>query len=99
MTRYIQLAASASQLTKAADRYTGATPVEGWGLVAPPTAAYGVTRAGLGVVFSTLPNGRAVWRWPLDLVFEHSRIVHSSGAAVPDLRVDRLGGRLYVKLF
>ena len=99
LTRYIQLAASATQLTKTADSFTGASPAEGWGLIAPPTAGYSVTRAGVGLVFSTLPNGRAVWRWPVDLVFEHSRIVHSSGAAVPDIRVDRLGGRLYVKLF
>jgi len=99
LTPYIQLAASASQLTKTADRYTGAAPAEGWGLIAPPTAACGITRAGVGIVFSTMPNGRAIWRWPVDLVFEHSRIVHSSGATVPDLRVDRLGGRMYVKLF
>jgi hypothetical protein len=99
LTRYIQLAASASQLTKTADRYTGAVPAEGWGLVAPPTGSYGITRAGVGVVFSTMPNGRAIWRWPVDLVFEHSRIVHSSGVTVPDVRLDRLGGRMYVKLF
>jgi len=99
LTRYIQLAASASQLTKTADRFTGATPAEGWGLIAPPTAGYGITRAGVGLVFSTMPNGRAIWRWPVDLVFEHSRIVHSSGAAIPDVRLDRLGGRMYVKLF
>jgi len=99
LTRYIQLAASASQLTKTADRYTGAVPAEGWGLVNPPTGSFGVTRAGVGVVFSTMPNGRAIWRWPVDLVFEHSRIVHSSGVTVPDTRLDRLGGRMYVKLF
>ena len=99
LTRYIQLAASASQLTKTADRYTGAVPAEGWGLIAPPTGGYGITRAGVGIVFSTMPNGRAIFRWPVDLVFEHSRIVHSSGVTVPDVRLDRLGGRMYVKLF
>ena len=99
LTRYIELAASASQSSKTADRYTGGTPAEGWGLIAPPTGSYGITRAGLGLVFSTMPNGRALWRWPVDLVFEHSRIVHSSGVAVPDMRVDRLGGRMYVRLF
>lgn len=99
LTRYIQLAASATQLAKRADRYAGAVPAEGWGLVAPPTASYGITRAGVGIVFSTMPDGRALWRWPVDLVFEHSRIVHSSGVTVPDMRLDRLGGRMYVKLF
>lgn len=99
LTRYIQLAAAASQLTKTDDRYTGAVPADGWGLVAPPSGSYGITRAGVGIVFSTMPNGRAVWRWPVDLVFEHSRIVHSTGVTVPDVRVDRLGGRMYVKLF
>jgi hypothetical protein len=99
LTRYIQLAGSASHLTKTADRYTAFVPAEGWGLVAEPTGSYGVTRAGVGLVFSTMPDGRAVWRWPVDLVFEHSRIVHSSGVTVPDVRVDRLGGRLYIKLF
>jgi len=99
LTRYIQLAASATQLTKTADRYTGATPADGWGLVAPPVGQYSLTRAALGVVFSTMPSGRAIWRWPVDLVFEHSRIVHSSGVTIPDTRVDRIGGRMYVKLF
>lgn len=99
LTRYIELAASASQLTRSADRYTGAVPADGWGLVAAPTGSYGITRAGVGIVFSTMPNGRAVWRWPVDLVFEHNRIVHSSGVTVPDTRLDRLGGRMYVKLF
>ncbi|MFL5560125.1 MAG: hypothetical protein ACJ79K_01495 [Gemmatimonadaceae bacterium] len=99
LTRYIQFAASASQLTKTADRYSGAVPDEGWGLVAPPGGSYGITRAGLGIVFSTMPNGGAVGSWPAEIVFEHSQIVHSSGAAVPDTRVDRLGGRLYIKLF
>lgn len=99
LTRYIQLAASASQLTKTADTYAGAPPADGWGLVAPPVGSYGVTRAAVGVVFSTLPNGGAIGPWPVDLVFEHSRIVHSSGAAIPDTRLDRLGGRVYIKLF
>jgi hypothetical protein len=99
LTRYIQFAASATQLNKTADRYDGAPPAEGWGLVAPPTGSFSVTRAGLGLVFSTLPNGRAVGPWPAEIVFEHSRIVHSSGADVPDTRIDRLGGRVYIKLF
>ena len=99
LTRYSQLAASGTQLRKTADRYTGATPADGWGLVAPPTGQYDLTRASLGIVFSTMPGGRAIWRWPVDLVFEHSRIVHSSGVTIPDARVDRIGGRMYVKLF
>lgn len=99
LTQYLQLAAAVSQLTKTADRYTGAVPADGWGLIAPPTGSFGVTRAGVGIVFSTMPDGRAVWRWPADVVFEHSRIVRGSGVTVPDLRVDRLGGRIYIKLF
>ena len=99
LTRYIQFAASATQLSKTADRYDGAAPAEGWGLVAPPTGSFGVTRAGLGLVFSTMPSGRAVGPWPAEIVFEHSRIVHSSGADVPDTRIDRFGGRVYIKLF
>lgn len=99
LTRYIELAASLSQLTKTADRYAGVTPAEGWGLIAPPAASYGITRVGGGVILSTLPNGHAIWGWPVDLVFEHNRIVHSSGVAVPDTHVDRLGGRVYIKLF
>ena len=99
LTPYLELAASVAQVTKTADRYTGATPAEGWGLVAPPTGSYGITRVGGGVVLSTLPNGRAILGWPVDLVFEHNRIVHSSGVAVPDTHVDRLGGRVYIKLF
>lgn len=99
LTRYIQLAASVSQLAKTADRYTGATPSEGWGLIAEPLGSYEATRAGVGVVFSTTPNGGAIGPWPVDLVFEHSQIVRSAGATVPNIRVDRIGGRLYVKLF
>jgi hypothetical protein len=99
LTRYIQFAASATQLNKTADRYDGAGPAEGWGLVAAPTGKFGVTRAGLGLVFSTMPSGRAIGPWPAEIVFEHSRIVHSSGADVPDTRIDRLGGRVYIKLF
>jgi hypothetical protein len=99
LTRYIQLAASVSHLAKTADRYTGGTPAEGWGLIAEPLGSYDATRAGIGIVFSTTPNGRAIGPWPVDLVFEHSQIVHSSGATIPDIRVDRMGGRLYVKLF
>lgn len=99
LTRYIQFAASATQLNKTADRYDGAPPAEGWGLVAPPVGSFSVTRVGLGLVFSTLPNGHAIGPWPADIVFEHSRIVHSSGAEVPDTRIDRLGGRVYIKLF
>ena len=99
MTRYIQLAASVSQLAKTADRYSGPAPADGWGLVAPPIGAYSVTRASVGLVFTTLPNGGAISSWPVDLVFEHNWIVHSSGATIPDSRVDRLGGRVYMKLF
>jgi hypothetical protein len=99
LTRYIQFGASATQLNKTADRYDGAPPAEGWGLVAPPVGSFGITRTGLGLVFSTMPAGRAVGPWPAEIVFEHSRIVHSSGADVPDTRIDRIGGRIYIKLF
>ncbi len=99
LTPYLQFAASISQLTKTADRYTGASPAEGWGLIAAPTGSYGVTRVGAGVMLSTMPNGRAIFGWPADIVFEQNRIVHSSGVAVPDAHVDRLGGRVYIKLF
>ena len=99
LTRYIEFAASVSHRSKTTDRYTGAVPAEGWGLSAPPTGAYSATYAALGIVFSTLPNGHAIGPWPVDLFFEHNRIVHSSGATLPDVRVDRLGGRMYVKLF
>jgi hypothetical protein len=99
LTRYLQFAASGSQLSKTADRYDGPPPAEGWGLVAPPAGRFGATRAGLGLVFSTLPNGRAVGPWPAEIVFEHSQVVHSTGAAIPDTRIDRLGGRVYIKLF
>jgi hypothetical protein len=99
LTRYIQLAASVSHLAKTTDRYTGGTPSEGWGLIAEPLGSYDATRAGIGIVFSTTPNGGAIGPWPVDLVFEHSQIVHSSGATIPNIRVDRMGGRLYVKLF
>jgi hypothetical protein len=99
LTRYIELAASVSHRSRTADRYTGAVPAEGWGLAAPPTGRYSSTHAAIGVVFSTTPNGGAIGSWPVDLFFEHSRIVRSSGATIPDVRVDRLGGRLYAKLF
>jgi len=99
LTRYIQFGASATQLNKTADRYDGAPPAEGWGLVAPPVGSFGITRTGLGLVFSTMPAGRAVGPWPAEIVFEHSRIVHSSGADVPDTRIDRIGGRIFIKLF
>ena len=99
LTRYIEFSASASHRSKTADRYAGALPADGWGLVALPTGSYNVTYASLGLVFSTMPDGRAIGPWPVDLFFEHSRIVHSSGATIPDVRVDRLGGRMYVKLF
>ena len=99
LTRYIQLATAASRVAKTADRYSGAEPADGWGLIAPPVAAFNATRVGVGIVFSTLPNGRSIGPWPVDLVFEHSRIVHSGGATIPDIRVDRLGGRVYMKLF
>jgi hypothetical protein len=99
LTRYIQFAASATQLSKTADRYDGAAPAGGWGLVAAPTGSFGATRAGLGLVFSTMPSGHAVGPWPAEIVFEHSRVVHSSGADVPDTRIDRFGGRVYIKLF
>lgn len=99
LTQYIQLAASVTHLAKTADSYTGAAPSEGWGLIAEPLGSYDVTRAGVGVVFSTTPNGGAIGPWPVDLVFEHSQVVRSGGATVPSIRVDRIGGRLYVKLF
>ncbi len=99
LTRYLQLAASASRLAKTADRYDGAPPADGWGLVAPPVAAFNATRVGLGLVFATTPNGHSIGPWPVDLVFEHSRIVQSGGATIPDPRVDRIGGRVYMKLF
>ena len=99
LTQYIQFGASVTQLNRTADRYDGAPPAEGWGLVAAPTGSFGVTRAGLGLVFSTMPSGHAIGPWPAEIVFEHSRVVHSSGADVPDTRIDRLGGRVYIKLF
>ena len=97
LTRFLGIALDVAQRTKTADRYTGDAPAPGWGLAAEPVGAYSATRAGFGVIFSTGPG--AIGSWPVDLQFQHSRIVHSSGAAIPDFSLDQIGGRLYIKLF
>lgn len=97
LTRFIAIALDVTQRSKTADTYEGAAPAPGWGLVAEPVGTYTSTRAGLGIVFSTGPG--AIGSWPVDLQFQHSRIVHSSGATIPDFRLDQIGGRVYIKLF
>lgn len=97
LTRFLALALDVTQRVKTADSYAGPAPAPGWGLIAEPAGQYSATRLGFGVVFSTGPG--AIGSWPVDLQFQHSRIVHSSGAAIPDLSLDQIGGRVYIKLF
>ncbi|HEX8848899.1 MAG TPA: hypothetical protein VF761_05125 [Gemmatimonadaceae bacterium] len=97
LTRFIAIALDVTHRTKTADSYDGAAPAAGWGLVAEPAGGYSATHAGFGIVFSTGPG--AIGSWPVDLQFQHSRIVHSSGAAIPDFSLDQIGGRVYIKLF
>lgn len=97
LTRFIAIALDVTHRTKTADSYDGATPAAGWGFVADPVGQYSATRAGFGIVFSTGPG--AIGSWPVDLQFQHSRIVHSSGATIPDFSLDQIGGRVYIKLF
>ena len=97
LTRFIAIALDVTHRTKTADSWSGGAPAPGWGFVAEPVGQYDATRAGFGVVFSTGPG--AIGSWPVDLQFQHSRIVRSSGAAIPDFRLDQIGGRVYIKLF
>ncbi|HEX2778466.1 MAG TPA: hypothetical protein VHM30_03135, partial [Gemmatimonadaceae bacterium] len=97
ITRFLSLAGVVSQRSKGADTYDGAVPAPAWGLVAEPTGSSSTTRVGIGVVFATGPG--AIGRAPLELSFQHSQLVRTSGSTVPDFRADQIGGRVYIKLF
>lgn len=99
LTRFLALAASASHRRKAADRYAGGAPSDGWGLVAPPAGSYHETRAGLGVVFSTRRANRGIAGAPVEIAYQHARTIASGGAAVPITTSDQIGGRIYLALF
>ena len=95
VTRFISLAGSGTFRRKTADRYAGASPSPAWGLIATPSGAFSEVRAGLGAVYSTRARGRGIGAAPLEVIFQHARTVHSSGAAVPLMNIDQLGARLY----
>jgi hypothetical protein len=61
-----------------------------------PLGAYSETRAGVGVVYSSRAFGRGIGGAPVELIFQHARTVHSSGADVVQMNVDQLGGRIYL---
>ena len=95
VTKFISVAGTGTFRRKTADRYTGGSPSPAWGLVATPSGAYNELRAGLGIVYSTRSRGRGIGAAPLEVIFQHARTVHSSGAAVPVMNIDQLGARLY----
>jgi hypothetical protein len=96
ITKFLAIAATGSYRRKSEDRYTGGTPSARWGLVREPLGAYSETRAGVGVVYSSRAFGRGIGGAPVELIFQHARTVHSSGADVVQMNVDQLGGRIYL---